>query len=193
MMTSKQKSRKLLKKRIIAFSIDLMAIGIFEKVALLTMKSAVSGMLLYASGSVQSGVGPLIRRFELPMLLACYVGYFFCCYLLTEGHTLGKSIMNLRVHRPHEHSGALTPREAMMRTWGYFMCYMSAGLLFMIPVLSKSQKGLPDWISGTIVSDEDELRAIAALEDQSALEERAQTAQLLLFPEDPGSKTREAA
>lgn len=187
MTTSKQKSRKLLKKRIIAFSIDLMVIGIFEKVALLTMKSAVSGMLLYASSHIQSGIGPAIRRFELPLLLACYVGYFFCCYLLSEGHTLGKSIMNLRVHRPHDHRGALTPREAMMRTWGYLFCYMSAGLLFMIPVLSRSQKGLPDWLSGTIVSDEEELIRIEAMEDHSAHNVQ-NMGQLLLFPEDPNAR-----
>ncbi len=157
------------------------------------MKGALSGMLLYASPQVQSEIGPVIRRFELPLLLGCYVGYFFCCYLLTEGHTLGKSIMNLRVHRPHEHHGALTPREAMMRTWGYLMCYMSAGLLFAIPVLSRSQKGLPDWLSGTIVSDEEELLALAALEDQGAHQEPAHTAQLLLFPEDSRAPRKDAA
>lgn len=193
MMTNKQKSRKLLKKRIMAFSIDLMAIGIFEKVALLTMKSALSGMLLYASSSIQHEVSPIIRRFELPMLLGCYVGYFFCCYLLTEGHTLGKSMMNLRVHRPHEHGGALTPREAMMRTWGYLFCYMSAGLLFTIPMLSKSQKGIPDWLSGTIVSDEDELREIAAREDYLEESSEQEIGQLVLFPEDKGSKQKGAA
>lgn len=57
----------------------------------------------------------------------------------------------------------------------------------MIPVLSRSQKGLPDWLSGTIVSDEEELIRIEAMEDHSAHNVQ-NMGQLLLFPEDPNAR-----
>ena len=184
-------TKKLLKKRLFAFSIDLMAIGIFEKVALLTLKMTVSGMLLHASSKVQAGLSPAIRSFELPMLIACYFGYFFTCLLLTNGHTLGKAIMNLKVHRPGEPNSPLTPYEALMRTTGYLVCYLSAGLLFLLPFLNRSKKGIPDWISGTVVSDEEYLEEISRL--QAPALHLVTSTQLTLFPEDPAATSKEAA
>lgn len=165
-----------------------MAIAIFEKLLLLTLKSALSEMMLHASTQYRSEISSVIRGFELPMLIGCYFGYFFLCLILTEGHTLGKSIMGLKVHRPHAPFTELTPMEALMRTSGYLICYLSLGTLFLIPILSRSKKGLPDWLSGTVVSSEAELLEIQAQLDHEAKQSEVRVAQLLLFPEDPGAQ-----
>lgn len=165
-----------------------MAIAIFEKLLLLSLKTSLNEMMLHAASTYRSEVSSVIRGFELPMLIGCYFGYFFLCLILTKGHTLGKSIMGLKVHRPHEPFSELTPMEALMRTSGYLVCYLSLGTLFLIPILSRSKKGLPDWLSGTIVSSEEELLEIKARLDHEAKQSEVRTAQLLLFPEDPGAQ-----
>lgn len=191
-MKSTNRQQKVLKNRITAFTIDLLAIAIFEKLVLLTLKNALNEMMLHASPFYRAEISPLIRSFELPLLLFCYFSYFFLSLVLTNGHTLGKSIMGLKVHRPHAPFSGLSPKEAFMRSCGYFVAYLSMGLLFILPLFNRRRQGIPDWVSGTVVSSEEELLEIAKRADSEASSE-IKTAQLLLFPEDPAASYKKSA
>jgi uncharacterized RDD family membrane protein YckC len=66
-----------------------------------------------------------------------------------DGQTLGKLVFKLKVKSLR--SSNLTLSESFMRSFGYLFCYLNFFLLFLIPFMTKEQKGLPDWISSTSV------------------------------------------
>ncbi len=44
--------------------------------------------------------------------------------------------------------------QYLLRTFAYLFCYLNGVFLLLIPLFTKSEKGIPDWISGTeVVTD----------------------------------------
>jgi uncharacterized RDD family membrane protein YckC len=146
-------AESLFHKRISAFTIDMIAIVISTKLLVLSYRWF---LMKYAYPLVHS------IRYEMPRvevyletltLLSVYGCYFFFTLYLSQGKTLGKSLLGLRVVSK-EQPGIIEWWQALSRTVGYYACYFSGLILFLLPLTNKSQAGLSDWISSTqVISD----------------------------------------
>jgi uncharacterized RDD family membrane protein YckC len=141
--------RKLLSKRLYAFNIDLIMIMMIEK----------SLMNLYAINTKQLAVfnplhinNLLMKPLDTLLLTITIISYFTCSYYMFNGKSVGKALFGLRVFSKYHKE--ITFYDSFRRALGYFTCMIPMNLLFAIPFVNKSAKGLPDWLSETeIVTD----------------------------------------
>lgn len=175
------KKENLLKKRIGAFSIDLFAVIFATKGMLVSYSLFIKKFALPVYMQAQSDWFNAYNKMEVSALLITFISYFFLCLYLSQGKTLGKTIMGLKVIAKNN-PGELYWWEAFARSFSYLTCYMTGLFLFMIPVLNPSQKGLPDWISGTqVISDEEWKQAEFFIRSQNDLKtKKFQTLELLI-------------
>jgi len=136
-----------LRRRVNAFIIDLLAISMARSLLLYTYIKFMS-KYFYA---LTFDVDFLSHLYVLGnfLTITLFMGYFICCYYMGDGQTLGKLVFKLKVKSLR--SSKLTLSESFMRSFGYLFCYLNFFLLFLIPFMTRDQKGLPDWISSTSV------------------------------------------
>jgi len=85
------------------------------------------------------------------LTISLFMSYFIGCYYIGKGQTLGKLLFKLKIISSRE--SELTISECFMRSFGYLFCYLNFFILFLVPFLTKDEKGFPDWISSTSVKD----------------------------------------
>lgn len=147
-------------KRVIAFGVDLMAIGIFK----ISMYTAYALFL-------NEFMSPLGEKFKAHLLdgnivthlsvyLLIYYSYFLFCNFVLSGKTLGKLAMGLRVinekfcHDLDDTDYELTLSQCFKRSTGYLLCYLSFGTFFIFNFSSEDHRGLADYLSSSrTVSD----------------------------------------
>ena len=81
------------------------------------------------------------------LFIVLFTGYFVSCFFLGNGKTLGKLLFNLEVKNPQENETHFD--QYLLRTFAYLFCYLNGIFLLLIPLITKSGKGIPDWVSGT--------------------------------------------
>lgn len=143
---------KLLRQRIYAFSIDLFAILSLNKVLTLTYMAYLEQFAWPMYRTLSDGEH-LIQEAEILTLLILYSSYFLASLYLSQGKTLGKTLIGLRVVGD-ESLGQISIKQCFMRSLGYTLCYMGGLLLFALPFLNRKNKGVPDWLSHTHVISE---------------------------------------
>ncbi len=175
--------KKILKKRMYAFILDLYAIVFLNKFMVYAwlgfVNSYISNISLFSSkssGLVNSGATNL----SLPIV---YTAYFFFFYYLGEGRTLGKMIFKLRVYSNGHRKEELSAKECFSRSIGYLMCNYLFFVPFALVYLKKDMKSIGDYISGTTVLTDEEYAIMDSLEETSVPHDE----QIDLFPEDPVS------
>jgi uncharacterized RDD family membrane protein YckC len=141
--------RALLSKRLYAFNIDLVMILLMEKSLInlyyLTTKQVNIFEFIHSNTL-------LLKPLDTVLLTVTILSYFTLSYYLFNGKTIGKSLFNLRVFSKGHLEISLY--NAFSRSLGYFTCMIPMNLLFVVPFLTKSARGLPDWLSETeVVTD----------------------------------------
>ncbi len=148
--------RKFLKRRIYAFLMDLVVIYLLKFITLTiylrTLGVFVRAIPLENKENLFSNLY-LLNSF---LLITIFVGYFTSCFFITEGRTLGKLLFNLKVSTTVGNEVVFD--QYLLRTFTYLFCFLNGLFLLLIPFLTKSGKGLPDWISGTEVISEPDQR-----------------------------------
>lgn len=148
----------ILRKRSLAFAADLLFVGVINKGLMYTYISFLKTFFYQLSLKSQLILEAKMANIFSVSLFVVFWGYFFMSYYWAEGKTPGKHIFGLKVYSPNfKYNGEyhLSIRECFARTMGYFINCLSYGLFMVIPFLTKSKKGIPDWLSQTsIVTDE---------------------------------------
>ena len=141
-----------LSKRFCAFITDLFILSFLKKGLILYYFYTLKQMLGNAP-LLQSNKGILFILFNFSIFLTLFFGYFVSFYFLAKGQTPGKFLFNLKVENQlnNNNDAPLTFSECVLRTLGYFVCYLSGAILFAIPIFNKKNRGIQDWVSGTKV------------------------------------------
>lgn len=149
----KKERQKRIQKRILAFTIDIFVILFLQKALLWAYKDLLHNMMVHMPMYEKKITQAYLPLMEFFTILTVYFFYFSISLYWGQGRTLGKAILGLKVYSlSSEHGPNLL--ESFQRALGYLVCYMSANLLFILPVIRKDGKGLADWISGTFVVPE---------------------------------------
>lgn len=159
---------KLLKKRVMAFSIDLFAILLINKFMTLSFMFYIEKYSWPVYRMLKSSAH-LINEAEVVTLLLIYCSYFFMSMFLSQGKTLGKTAVGLRVIDPQT-LGQISYSQAMLRTMGYTLCYLGGLILFVLPFMNKKNKGVPDWLSSTQVISEEQWKALTIFHRQQQVQ-----------------------
>lgn len=141
--------RKLLSKRLYAFNIDLVMILFIEK-SLMNLYALHTKQLTFFNPIQISNL--LMKPLDTLLLTTTIISYFTLSYYMFNGKSVGKSLMGLRVFSKFHPE--ITLYDSFSRSLGYFTCMVPMNILFAIPFLTKSGRGLPDWLSETEIVTE---------------------------------------
>jgi uncharacterized RDD family membrane protein YckC len=114
--------------------------------------------------------GQLIQEAEIVTLLILYINYFLVSIFLSQGKTLGKTLIGLRIIG-EDNLGQISVKQSFMRSLGYTLCYIGGLILFVLPFINRKNKGIPDWISHTHVISEKQWQQVIDFHHQ---QQRAQ-------------------
>ncbi|MBT3982949.1 MAG: RDD family protein [Bacteriovoracaceae bacterium] len=140
-----------LNKRVYAFYVDMIAVLVLKKSLILSYISFMKVFFFQVDPKSQFTMLKNIGSLESYLFWAVSFSYFFLTMFLGEGKTLGKLIFGQRVVARNEE--APTALQACLRTYGYLICMLSGGLLFIIPALRSDGLGVADFLSGTYSTD----------------------------------------
>lgn len=139
---------KMLKKRTLAFTIDL---GIVITTNYFLMAAFTDFLkIVFFHFPIRTQL-LLIHKFKLfnsVSLLSLMFAYFTVFYFVTNGKTMGKMIMGLKVK---SNNSELTIGQCMTRAISYIFCAWFASIPFIISFIRKDQKSLADLFSSSIV------------------------------------------
>lgn len=140
--------------RTIAFGFDVFAILLLRKIAfnsyLLFLRPVLSNLPGKARAELLNGLGSL----DILVSTLLFVAYFAISLYISNGRTIGKMIMGLRVH-PNKLGTPIELKQSLLRAVGYFIGYIPMCLLLTIPYFRKDGMGLPDFLSSSLVTLED--------------------------------------
>lgn len=174
--------KEKLKKRFYAFYIDLVAIGVIQKVLVYTYVNCINELLTSIPRFHKVSLLDHTWQLTITTLSFTFFSYFLMSLYLNHGQTLGKSLLGLRVYSSESADGELSFTESLLRTITYTACYLTGSFLLLIPFLKKDSKGLPDYFSHTETLSEAEF-VLKMTEQQELKEELDQMndSQLELF------------
>lgn len=170
----------LIRKRCFAFTVDLMFIIMINRAIMFTYMNFIRTFFLHIPYHAQSNLVEGLPQIHLTTLLAVFFGYFTISYYMGEGQTPGKLLFGLRIYSKRKNSIKLNLQESILRTMGYFLCYITGFVFFLIPFLRRDQKGIPDWFSRTEVI----LKSSYVPTREVIIEVEEDSNQLELFGED---------
>lgn len=142
--------KSLLSKRIYAFTIDL-AVIVFLQKSLINLYTFSFKQMTFFKGTDLSS--QMEHPLETLLTTILVISYFTLSYYLFNGQSIGKTLFKMRVlSKDHVE---MTLFESFARANGYFICLFPLSILFIIPFLTKSSRGIPDWLSRTEVVTEE--------------------------------------
>lgn len=148
-------------KRGIAFCVDIFTIIVLKTVIDSGYILFVSQFLSPLAQDVQGTLTQTTIFMQLSIFLTLYCSYFLYCTYVLEGKTLGKMTMKLTIisedfiYNHNDYSHKMTFNQALKRSLGYLLCYMSMGTFFIFNFSSEDKRGLSDFLSGSrTVSDD---------------------------------------
>jgi len=147
---------RILKKRIYAFIVDLGVIYFLKFFTLILYLKTISFFLTAIPLENKEKLFTNITLLDKYLLIVIFTGYFLSCFFITNGRTIGKFLFNLKLVSKKE-DGILLD-QYLIRTFTYLFCYLNGLFLLLIPLVTKNGKGLPDWLSGTMVVYDSEER-----------------------------------
>lgn len=137
----------LFKQRIFAFLCDFIAIAIISKSLIHTYIYALKKVFHLFTYKQQFLIMSNLELIHIGVFSITYISYFIFNLYASNGRTLGKMIFNIRI--VSQDGNKITLLKSFQRSIGYYVCYLSSFLLFIIPFLKKNYLGLPDIFSKT--------------------------------------------
>lgn len=140
---------KKIKKRISAFLVDITVIYFLKFFSLVIYLRTLGTFIGFVPIEKKENIFSNLYLLDNFLFIVLFIGYFICCFFLTNGKTLGKLLFNLEVKNSQGEETFFD--QYLLRTFAYLFCYLNGVFLLLIPLITKSGKGIPDWISGTEV------------------------------------------
>lgn len=151
----KNNAKLLLRKRTYAFLIDLYVIVLIKVIMTLSYTTFLKAFFFQLPMAKQKMMLENLQVADMMVTPVIFFTYFFFSYFAGEGKTIGKIFLKISVVNHSQSS--LTLKESFMRSMGYGINYMTAGLLFLLPFFRKDARGIPDMISKTMIKMDEEL------------------------------------
>jgi uncharacterized RDD family membrane protein YckC len=159
-------SHSLLKKRTVAFTIDLALIVGINYFLMASFTNFLKVVFFHFPIKTQL---MLIHKFNLinsVSVVSVLFAYFTIFHYVTNGKTMGKMFMEIEVKSPR---GELTLLDSIKRTLAYVGCVWFASIPFVLPYLRKDQKSLADLFSNTEVILSEKVTIVPETEFQLTL------------------------
>ncbi len=147
---------RIINKRIYAFIVDLGVIYFLKFFSLILYLKTMGFFLSALPIANKQKIFTNINLLNNYLFIVIFTGYFLSCFFITNGKTLGKFLFNLKLVTSKEEETLLD--QYLIRTFTYLFCYLNGIFLLLIPLVTKDGKGLPDWLSGTMVVYDSEER-----------------------------------
>lgn len=144
------------KMRFYAFNVDLYAIIFLHKLGLYSYISFINTSFEHAPGNVKRALLGNIDQMYISTFMFTYFSYFLVSFFLGHGKTLGMTFLNLKTVSHEGSPKDLSFMESFMRTLGYTVNYLLVFTPFLINLVRKDNKGLPDFFSQTEIMTEKE-------------------------------------
>ena len=139
----------LLKRRIYAFVIDLYAIFFLVKASLFVFSNFIQQIFPNCPENLTKQLqadNPATLTFTLNLL---FFSYFFFCYYLTNGLSLGKLIMKIRIYSQSTQQISMT--QAFLRAFSQGLYYLAIFLPFSVHLVKPHFRSLGDRLADTFV------------------------------------------
>jgi len=153
---SKKKKLSKNKKRFYAFNVDLYGIIIFHKIALYSYIHFINTSFDQAPMNIKRNLLENINQMHISTFMFTYFSYFLVSFYLTHSKTLGMTLFDLRTVSNEDSPKELSFMESFMRALGYTVNYLLVFTPFLINLVRKDSKGIPDFFSQTQIMTEKE-------------------------------------
>ncbi|AUN97195.1 RDD family protein [Bacteriovorax stolpii] len=140
----------VLKKRVYAFTADLSIIVVSNYFLMAAFTHFVQTVFFHFPMKMQLFLINKMGVMSSISLMSLTFAYFSLFYFITNGRTMGKTLMGLKVVNTDK--SELTLGQSMFRALAYFTCAMFGSFLFALSYIRKDQKSLADVFSGTHVT-----------------------------------------
>lgn len=167
----------ILKKRTYAFTLDLAIIVGVNYFSMAAFSDFLKIVFFHFPIHVQLTLIEKFKYVHSVSLLSFMFAYFSIFYFATNGQTMGKMILKLKVNASKE----MTLTQSMLRAISYIMCAMFGSVMFILPFIRSDKKSLADLISGTTVT-EDNAANVLETEFQLSLFDAMATENVVEFP-----------
>ncbi len=140
----------VLKKRVYAFTADLSIIVVSNYFLMAAFTNFVQTVFFHFPMKMQMFLIHKMGVMSSISLMSLTFAYFSLFYYVTNGRTMGKTLMGLKVQTANGEELSLW--QSMTRALAYFTCAMFGSFLFALSYIRKDQKSLADVFSGTTVT-----------------------------------------
>lgn len=171
----------LLKKRVNAFTIDLCLVIGINYFIMASFTDFLKIVFFHFPIDTQIHLIQKFKYINSVSQLSIMFGYFTAFYYATNGQTMGKMLMNLKV-RPQGEEMTLT--ESMKRSISYIACAMFFSFPFLLSFFREDQKSVADIFSKTSVEVTEEKVVVHETEFQLTLLDSIQEED---YPEEKAS------
>lgn len=183
---SKRKKLSKTKKRFYAFNVDLYGIIIFHKIALYSYINFVNTSFDQAPLNIKRVLLGNMNQMYISTFMFTYFSYFLVSFYLAHGKTLGMTFFSLKTVGNEDSPNELSFMESFMRTLGYTVNYLLMFTPFLINLIRKDAKGLPDFFSQTEVMTEKEFlhyeHELKKVKVEKMVAAENEEAQVIAFP-----------
>ena len=157
-------------KRVVAFFVDYILINILSIGFFLSYNNFISQLLTDFPISIKQNVFGemgLAHKISFPVI---FITYFSIALFWSNGQTFGKLLTGLKVM--NEGQKDLDLLTSFKRAIVYYFCVSTGFLLMAIPFITKSKKGIPDWISFSYVVDEQIMKQKEVIQENIIISEQ---------------------
>jgi uncharacterized RDD family membrane protein YckC len=155
------KNDQITLRRISAFAADFFVILMVFNMIQVSYAAFVQNILIPLNYIQKSNLINGTTAINVMIFAFVYITYFFMNNYIFAGKTLGKKWMGLRainedyIYFKEVEDSEMNFSQALRRSFGKFLCYISFGTFFILNIINEEKRGLSDMISKTrVVSDE---------------------------------------
>jgi uncharacterized RDD family membrane protein YckC len=141
----------ILKKRINAFTIDLFLVVLVNYFLMASFTDFLKIVFFHFPIATQMQLIHKFKYIHSVSLLSLMFSYYSVFFYATNGQTMGKMLMNLKIESLNKDDKEITLKIAMMRSIAYIVSAWFASIPLILPFIRKDQKSLADIFSNSKV------------------------------------------
>jgi uncharacterized RDD family membrane protein YckC len=148
--------------RFFAYITDLFCIGIIQKLLVIQYMGYMGQFYSKIPTLMKLQLSKGSEHINWEVFTLVFLTYFFFSFLLSNGKTIGNLIFGLRLVDKNSIDTRLelTPWRIAARAFTYLFNNTVFYLPFLINLVTKSNRGIEDWFSGTVTLKDEEINQI---------------------------------
>lgn len=165
-MNQEEIGKQVLLRRLWAFCVDTFLIFAIKEGLFYSYMNFIKAFFYQLQLSQQKSIIEHLSNLNPFLTFATFMAYFTISYYWGHGKTVGKLIFHISVV-PENYLEAKSKKDlhlsffdAFARSVGYVICYLSALVLYALPLIRKDRRGIPDYLSKTVVASDKQIQEI---------------------------------